>query len=696
MRRTGDTEGVKGRASRPRLDDSPAVLPGVGPKTAAALEQLGVMTVRDLVLHAPLRYEDRSYEVSVEAPGVAGDRVLVRGRLEGVGRVRVRRRRLDIVRATLRSETGAVLPVVWFNQGWMEERARTTGEVRLWGALRDRRGGGLELLNPELAAADTDEEVVPVYRRLGPLAGRRLRRVVEAALAAVHEMSDPLGSDDRERWAVTELCEALTVLHRPSTEHLGDGVDRARRRLAFDELLQLTGRAELRRLATAHLHATPLEGDGERRRGVLGALRFELTGAQRRALEEIARDMSRPRPMTRLLQGDVGCGKTVVAALSMLMAVDGGLQAALMAPTETLVRQHARTLDRLFEPIGLEVDMLVGSLHRNTMRDVRQRVASGHSAVVVGTHALFQQQVTFDRLALVVVDEQHRFGVLQRQALVAKGSCPHVLVMTATPIPRSLALTVYGDLDLSVIDERPPGRQPVRTVLRTSRTRSRLSQFLRREITEGGRVFWVFPLIEGSDDVSAPALEEHEARVRSELPDARVGVVHGRLDASERETATEAFRRGRLDVLLATTVIEVGIDVPEASVMVIEGAERFGLSQLHQLRGRVGRGERRSWCVILTDDELSPESRRRLELFCREDDGFRLAEADLELRGPGDMGGIRQWGRDGLRFAHLGRDAHLIRRARAAARWLADQGRLSETVARIEAFYGGAAGSGAG
>ena len=670
----------------PRPDDDPTVLPGIGPRTAATLAEAGVHTVFDLLLHLPLRYEDRSHEAPVATPGRPGDRVLVRGRLDRVSRVRVRRR-LDIVRAELRSEDGACLPVAWFNQGWMEERARAAGSVRLWGVLRSRRGGGLELVNPELSEVE-DRDVVPVYRRLGPLTGRRLRGVVHAAIRCLDGFEDPLGPDEPAASGVTGLGSALRTLHEPTLDGLDEHLDRARERLAFDELMRLAVRASIRRHEVATLESPRLVVDDARWRMMVRSLPFELTAAQQRVLREIRDDLARGRPMARLLQGDVGCGKTVVAALAMALVVEGGMQTAFMAPTETLALQHARSLHQLLEPLGVPLATLVGSLAPAAARQVRRDIASGAVQAVVGTHALVQESVEFARLGLAVVDEQHRFGVLQRQALVNKGERAHLLVMTATPIPRSLALVVHGDLELSVIDEIPPGRAQVRTVVRTPDARPKLLAFLRREIQDGGRVFWVFPVIEGSEANEIPALLEHETRLRADLAPARVGVVHGRLSTSEREAASEAFRRGDLDVLLATTVVEVGLDVPAASVMVIEGAERFGLSQLHQLRGRVGRGTRPSWCVALTGAPCSDRARLRLELFREVDDGFRLADADLELRGPGEIEGVQQWGHRGFRFVDLSRDGALLTRARETVARLERDGRLAKVARVLDTLYG--------
>jgi ATP-dependent DNA helicase RecG len=416
-------------------------------------------------------------------------------------------------------------------------------------------------------------------------------------------------------------------------------------------------------------------------------LPFELTGAQQRVLQEIIRDFEGGPPMARLIQGDVGSGKTVVAGLAMLMALDSGHQVAFMAPTELLAEQHGRTFSSLLSNAGHTTHQLTGSLSAAEQRQVREGLTDGSVRLVVGTHALFQESVAFENLGLVVVDEQHRFGVTQRQALAEKGRAPHLLVMTATPIPRSLALTLYGDLDLSIIDQMPPGRRPVKTHLRFADARPNVLEFVRSEVTEGGRAFVVYPIIDASDELEAAALTEHEESVRKALPGVEVGVLHGRLDRVRREEAIARFRDGSVQVLLATTVVEVGVDVPEASVMIIESAQRFGLSQLHQLRGRVGRGERQAWCILMADDGLGEDARRRLEVVCESNDGFEIAEADLELRGPGELTGIRQWGPAGFRFANLFRDRDLINLTRDLAAESEASGELDRLLDALGAYH---------
>jgi len=671
-------------------------LAGIGPKLAAVLSEAGVTRVVDLLLNLPLRYEDRTRAVSVaSAIRSPGQWVLVRGRVWAGRSQRTRRRRLSVVQGRIEDSSGA-MPVVWFNRAWVARRAGDLGEVWAFGLVRSGPGGAHQLVNPEVeevepvgAGGRSAERLVPVYPRLGSLSGRRLRRLVEQSLEALDRLDDPVPAAVLEGTALPGLGDALRAVHLPPTPADPGEVERlvaalalrsapAHRRLAFDELLAFAcGVTDLeqrraRASAPACLLREPVD-DLVRR-----TLPFPLTGAQRRALGEIVGDMGRSRPMARLLQGDVGSGKTAVAALAMEVAASNGCQAAMMAPTDLLAAQHARTLAALLGETGRAPRLLTASRPAAERREVLAGLASGETGLVVGTHALLQESVRFRRLALAVVDEQHRFGVGQRQALLEKGEAPHLLVMTATPIPRSLALTLYGDLRLTVIDELPPGRRPVTTVLRTASARPRLYEFLRREVAEGGRAYIVCPQIEPSEQAAVRALADHVRQVRSALPGVAVGVLHGRLPAHEREQVASDFAAGRLQVLVATTVVEVGIDVPEATVMVVESPERFGLSQLHQLRGRVGRGARRSWCAVVVSDEGGgEEGRRRLEAFCATTDGFAIAEADLALRGPGELAGSRQWGRTDFRFADLQHHRDLVELARGTAARLAASGELS-------------------
>ncbi len=683
------------RTPGPALDDLPDVLPGVGPVTVKALAEVGVHRVADLVLHLPRRYEVRSAAVSVAEALEADHPVLLAVSVRSVSSRRPRRR-LSLVEALVADPTGTVA-AVWFNQPWVEERLRGWREVVLWGRVRRSAKGRPQLVNPEVHPAESDPSgVVPRYPPLGPLGGRRLRRAVTAALDAVPACPDPVPVGIRTGLGLPSLAEALGTLHQPDPERLGrdglaalgDGRSSCHRRLAFDELLAFAVQCETRRRTRSRVCAPSLAAGPSLRREAAAMLPFSLTGAQRRVVREILADLAAPLPMARLLQGDVGSGKTAVAAVALLAAVRAGAQAALMAPTELLAEQHQRSLGRLFARVGIEPVLLTSSRPAAASRTVRGELARGQRSIVIGTHALLQERVGFERLGLVVIDEQHRFGAAEREALVAKGRAPHLLVMTATPIPRSLALTLHGDLDLSVIDELPPGRVPVRTEIRPATARARVLEFVRRQVGEGGRAYLVYPLIEASQEIAAEALEARADEVARALPGVALGVLHGRMPRPAREATTARFRAGEIQVLLATTVVEVGVDVPEASVMVVESAERFGLSQLHQLRGRVGRGSRPSWCVLLVGPDAGALAHERLAVFAATHDGFDLAEADLRLRGPGELAGIRQWGTTGFRFADLVRHRDLVPEARRVARELSAGGRLDEARASLAAVYG--------
>ena len=671
-------------------DDAVENVVGIGPKTARALESLGVCRVADLLFHLPRRYEDRGRVLTIAEAGQRPGPVLLHGRL--VARSgRYLRRRLHIAEGELTDDSGC-LPIRWFNQPWVVGRLESEVEAYVYGRVGEGKTGRLQVVNPEIEIASRSsavDELVPVYPKLGPLTGKRLRKALDQALECLDTVPDPVPRAVRREFALPGLTEALRNLHRPSLPNTADLRDRAvaalnqastgwHTRLAFDELLAVAsvvaGDRE-RRLAQS---ASPIRLSPDFETQAQGLLPFDLTSAQRRVVEEILEDLGRSVPMARLLQGDVGSGKTAVAMLALFAVIGGGRQAALMAPTELLAEQLHRSVSAVLEPYGARVRLLTGSVAAADGRTIRSESAAGETQVLIGTHALFQERVAFHDLGLVIIDEQHRFGVAQRQRLLAKGESPHLLVMTATPIPRSLALTLYGDLDLSIIDELPPGRKPIRTEVRGEEARSRIFRFLRSEISAGGQCYIVYPLIEGSDTIAAAALEVHEASVREALGGVEIGILHGRLGRQDRDLVAERFRRGDLKVVLATTVIEVGVDVPAASVMVVEGADRFGLSQLHQLRGRVGRGERQSWCILITGEDPSDDARRRLRVLEETSDGFAVAEADLKHRGPGELTGRRQWGAENLRFADLLRHHELVVRTRSVARELAQQGRLDE------------------
>jgi ATP-dependent DNA helicase RecG len=650
------------------------------------------------LLHLPRRYEDRGCVVSVRRALSGGGPALLRGRV-AVESARYVRRRLHIADGYVEDDTGR-LAIRWFNQPWIAGRLESGVEAFVFGSIGADRRGREQMVNPELEICGPSTEmssVVPIYTKLGSLGGKRLKHAVAQALDDLDELDDPLPRGLRDELGLPALDVALLALHRPA---LPDHPDERRaavaaldgrfspghRRLALDELLAVAAvvtDARSRRLGQRSKPIVP-------RRSPLAwaaeAFDFSLTGAQRRAIAEIAADMAATTPMARLLQGDVGSGKTAVAAAAVFAAVDGGRQVAFMAPTELLAEQVHRTLLAALAENAATVALLTGSLKSAEASTIRRALSDGSIDVAVGTHALFQETVAFADLGLVVIDEQHRFGVAQRQRLLAKGGTPHLLVMTATPIPRSLALTLYGDLDLTLVDELPPGRVPVRTEIRRSAARGRVLDFVRREIADGGQAYIVCPLIEPSPSWPAVSLEEIEPVVRAALPEVPVAVLHGRMDREQRERIAKLFREGEIKALLATTVIEVGVDVPRASIMIIEGADRFGLSQLHQLRGRVGRGARQSWCVLVTDDEPSECGSTRLEVIASTNDGFEIADADLRHRGPGELTGLRQWGAESFRFANLA-DIDTLRQAYRIARRLAAEGRLDEVREGLAAMH---------
>ncbi len=678
------------------------MLRGVGPARRGELARAGFRTVEDLLYHLPLRYEDRRRLSRVAEIRAEGGHTLS-GWLRGLRDIRRPRRGFTLVRGWFEDDSGA-LPVVWFNRPYLRRQVSEGVPYLLHGEVR-RQGQGWELVNPTCEPGEQGlhgGRIVPVYPAIGRLGPIGLRHLLDGILAELDPAAlepDPLPPRLRERYRLPPLAMALAAVHRPGKdeepERLNARRSAAHLRLIYGEFLELqVALALLRsnqiRERKQHTYAI----DEDLRSVVRDMLPFRLTAAQKRVLREIADDLLSPHPMLRLLQGDVGSGKTIVAAVALVLAVENGLQGAFMAPTEILAEQQHRVLSRLLGD-RYRVALLTGSRRSAGLADLRAGVVQ----IAVGTHALIQEEVAFRHLGLAVIDEQHRFGVGQRELLQRKGDRPDVLVMTATPIPRSLALTVYGDLALSVLDELPPGRTPVATRVEPESERKEVYAWLRRELDRGAQAYVVFPLIEGSQQVQAASIVELGDRVRRYLEPHRSAVVHGRTPAEERETLLADFAAGRLRVLVATTVIEVGIDVPGATVMVIESAERFGLAQLHQLRGRVGRGARPSTCIAL-HGKLGEDGERRLEVFAETTDGFRIAEADLEIRGPGDLLGTRQSGLPTFRVANIVSDREWLERARSDAHELLAEApfhelrpllaRLgAEGMTRYERFAGG-------
>ncbi len=674
-----------------------SALAGIGAARARTLAAAGLATVRDLLFYLPFRYEDRSDVRPIASMVTPGETVTVHGRLVDIKERRVWKRRMRVVEGVVDDGSGP-LAVVWFNQPYLARSLHPGAQVWLHGPLRPgRTGSGLQLVSPEWEEDDEEDvqpvhlgRIVPVYRRLKGWNGRRLRALVAQALAGLGDAADPLGAWLPADLDLVPLTAALGDLHFPEAaaagpaglfgllERLAGRLTPAHRRLAYEELLGLAVTLEIQRERRRGQRAVAVAVTDTVRDRARAVLPFTLTAGQRRSLVEIVADLRRPYPMARLLQGDVGSGKTIVATLAALVVLESHAQVALLAPTELLAQQHRQTLARWLHPVGHAPELLLGSLGAAEKRRVRQRLASGEPCVVVGTHALLEDAVVFDRLGLAVIDEQHRFGAAQRQTLLDKGEGPHLLVMTATPIPRSLALTLYGDLDVSLLDELPPGRTPIRTVVRDEAARGKLLEFVAREVAGGGQAYWVFPVIDESEKVDLRAVTRHAHSLASALPGVTMGIVHGRLPTAEREAVMQAFAAGEVQVLCATTVIEVGVDVPNASLMVIENAERFGIAQLHQLRGRVGRGERHSFCVLLAGAGCSEDARRRLDLLAATADGFRIAEEDFRLRGPGELTGLRQWGRPELRVASLLLHRRELEAARECAGAAAAAGRLRE------------------
>ena len=665
---------------RANMDLGTAVLyvKGVGPQRATALAQGGVLTLEDLLYHLPLRYEDRRSFARI-ADLRPGMKVAIAGTITVAGLRRARRMTLYEVRVEDRSGR---LKVLWFNQPFLKDVLPRGQRVFLFGGVeRDARGRGLLMSSPEYEVVAADDapgvhtgRIVPIYEKRGPLSGKVLRRILTHLAEQIpDDLEDPLPGEVRERLGVAGRAEALRGVHRPgpeaSLEALNHSRSPAHLRLILEEffLFQL-GLARRRKGLRGARKGISFQITDRTREVVKRILPFHLTAAQKRVLKEIADDMRSLHPMNRLIQGDVGSGKTMVALLAMVVALENDHQAAFMAPTEILAEQHFLTFRRLLTKSPYRVELLTSALTRKERTAVLARLSSGETQIAVGTHALIQEGVVFRALGLAVIDEQHRFGVLQREDLMRKGYALDVLVMTATPIPRTLALTAYGDLDVSVVDEKPPGRTPVRTLHRPASERRAVLDLVRGEITAGRQAYVVYPLVEESEKLEdVRAAVEMTAEWRAALPAARVGLLHGRLKSGEKEAVMAAFGRGEIQVLVATTVIEVGVDVANATVMVVEHAERFGLAQLHQLRGRVGRGGGPSTCVLLSHGRLSEVARARLEVMVATTDGFLIAEKDLEIRGPGDFFGTRQSGLPAFRVGRLLRDRDLLERARVEA-----------------------------
>jgi ATP-dependent DNA helicase RecG len=645
-------------------------LVGVNTAYAEKLAKLGVRTIGDLLTLYPRRYEDYSAMRPIGALR-PGEQVTIVGQIWDVhGRMSHRGKHLTT--ATI-SDGSGTLQATWFNQPFLEKQMQPGRNIILSGKT-DVYLGHLVMQSPEWEPSSDEPlhtaRLVPVYPLTEGIPARWLRRIQKRTVDYwASRVPDPLPESVRADAKIVDLATALAQIHFPDDQ---EALERARRRLCFDEFLTIQLGVLQQRRTWREQPGRSLPARQETVKEFTQSLPFQLTNAQKRAMEDLLTDIAHPTPMSRLLQGDVGSGKTVVALAGMLVAaVDNGSQAALMAPTEILAEQHHRTIARLLDSSrsggeGVNVRLLIGSMSNGAKEEVRREIASGEAGIVIGTHALIQGSVAFKDLSFVVIDEQHRFGVMQRASLREKGYNPHILVMSATPIPRSLALTLYGDLDVSVIDEMPPGRQEIKTFWLTPRERERACAFLRKQVAEGHQAFIICPLIDESEtlDVKA-AVEEHKRLQADVFPDLKLGLLHGRMRADDKDTVMRQFRAGELHMLVSTSVVEVGIDIPNATVIMVEGADRFGLAQLHQFRGRVGRGEHQSYCLLLSDSD-SPESQERLRAIERIHDGFELAEKDLEMRGPGEFFGTRQSGLPDLRLARLS-DTRILEEARRQA-----------------------------
>ena len=665
-------------------------LKGVGPRRAADLQRVGLSTVEDLLYRFPIRYEDRGTFLPIAAlrPGVAAS---IAGEVISCGIRPTRRPRFKIFEMLVRDPTGS-LRAIWFNQPFLADVFRPHQRVVLYGKL-ELTSHGLQLPNPQyevVGAADAGEgeaaselpdgeglhtgRIVPVYEKTGHLTTKVQRALVHQALLHIPpELPDPLPSAVRERQQLIGRRQALADVHFPPEGSDLDALNGLRspahRRLIFEEffLFQL-GLVLRRRALQGERKPRPVVITDQVREAVRQMLPFTLTGDQKRALKAIVADMERPYPMNRLLQGDVGSGKTIVALIAAVVAMENGLQVAFMAPTEILAEQHFMNIRRLLERSRFRLMLLTGATPARRRREGLAELAGGSLHMVIGTHALVEEGVAFRELGLALIDEQHRFGVMQRAALRTKGLHPDVLVMTATPIPRTLALTSYGDLDTSIMREMPPGRHPSRTTVRPESRRDEVYDFIRGQLEAGRQAYVIYPLVEESAKVDLRAATEMADTLAQDVfPAFRVGLLHGKMKQDAKERVMGAFARGELHVLVATTVVEVGVDVSNASVMLIEHAERFGLSQLHQLRGRVGRGPHQSHCILLYQGPLNEEADRRLKALAATSDGFEIAEQDLEIRGPGDFFGTRQSGLPTLRVGDLLRDHRLMEEARQEA-----------------------------
>ncbi|HXT85573.1 MAG TPA: ATP-dependent DNA helicase RecG, partial [Verrucomicrobiae bacterium] len=685
-----------------RLESAVTEVKGLGPTRAALLAERGITTIGHLLSYLPFRYEDRIHftRIAELAPGQAAT---VEAQVESSSLVRFAGRRNAMFHLRVKDATGQ-LHLKFFHSAYLNGKFKAGQALVLHGkvTMDPNRPMRMEMINPEyemVEAGDASESVemgriVPVYEAIGEISSRMMRRYIFFAIQNFRgEIADPLATEILRRYGFPSRRDAIFSVHFPANDAdvaaLNEFRSPAQARMIFEEFFLYQLGIALRRQSEQRRAGIPMRVREEKvREAVKKILPFKPTAAQKRVLAEIAADLERDTPMSRLLEGDVGSGKTIVALEAAAIAIENGYQVALMAPTEILAVQHYLSARRIFEPARYAVELLVSGMKASEKAEALERIALGEAQFVTGTHALIEEAVQFAKLGLVIIDEQHRFGVLQRKRLAEKGAAPHTLVMTATPIPRTLALTLYGDLDLSVIDEMPPGRTPVETQWREEKSLAGVWEFVRREIASGRQAYIIYPVVEESKQELKAATAEYERLSKNVFPRSRVGLLHGRMRSEEKDEIMEEFRAGKIQILVATTVVEVGVDVRNATVMVIEHADRFGLAQLHQLRGRIGRGAHKSHCILVAPQKVTEEARARLETLVATADGFEIAEEDLKLRGPGEFFGTRQHGDVAFQIAHPLRDHKLLDLARGEAFALVENAERAAELEKLKRFLG--------